>query len=93
MAATVEEYAARLSRSDVPKLFIRGDPGSTVTGRVREFLRTWPNQTEVTAPGLHFLQEDLQTVHERQKTVNGGPPSIDRAHRKSPVVLAEIPHL
>ena len=45
-------------RVDVPKLFINGEPGSIIRGRVRDFVRTWPNQTEVTVPGVHFLQED-----------------------------------
>jgi haloalkane dehalogenase len=27
-------------------------------GPQREFCRSWPNQTEVTCKGLHFLQED-----------------------------------
>jgi haloalkane dehalogenase len=54
----VDEYGAWLSHSDVPKLFINGDPGSIIQGRVRDFVRTWPNQTEVTVPGMHFLQED-----------------------------------
>ena len=44
--------------SDVPKLFVNADPGSIVRGRVRDFVRTWPNQTEVTVPGVHFIQED-----------------------------------
>jgi haloalkane dehalogenase len=54
----VEACGAWLSLSDVPKLFINGDPGSIIQGRVRDFVRTWPNQTEVTVPGMHFLQED-----------------------------------
>jgi haloalkane dehalogenase len=29
-----------------------------MTGKVREYVRTWPNQTEVTVIGLHFIQED-----------------------------------
>jgi haloalkane dehalogenase len=29
-----------------------------MTGRQREFCRTWPNQREVTVKGLHFIQED-----------------------------------
>ena len=33
-------------------------PGSILTGRPREFCRSWPNQTEVTVKGNHFLQED-----------------------------------
>ena len=32
--------------------------GRILTGGPREFCRGWPNQTEVTVPGLHFLQED-----------------------------------
>ena len=58
VVATVEEYGGWLSQSEVPKLFVNGDPGSIIQGRVRDFVRTWPNQTEVTVPGMHFLQED-----------------------------------
>jgi haloalkane dehalogenase len=29
-----------------------------IRGRVLDVVRTWPNQTEVTVPGLHFIQED-----------------------------------
>jgi haloalkane dehalogenase len=54
----VSSYAAWLSRSPVPKLFINGQPGAILTESRRDFCRTWPNQTEVTVPGLHFLQED-----------------------------------
>jgi haloalkane dehalogenase len=54
----VEDYSAWLATSDVPKLFINAEPGSILTGRQREFCRTWRNQQEVTVPGLHFLQED-----------------------------------
>ncbi len=42
----------------VPKLFVNGDPGATLIGAEREFCRSWPEQTEVTVRGLHFLQED-----------------------------------
>ena len=54
----VEGYAGWLAQSDVPKLFINADPGSILVGRQREFCRAWPNQTEVTVKGRHFLQED-----------------------------------
>jgi haloalkane dehalogenase len=54
----VSEYADWLAHSQVPKLFINGDPGSLSTGRPREFCRTWPNQTEITVKGIHHLQED-----------------------------------
>jgi len=58
VVAVVEEYGKWLARSDVPKLFVNADPGSIVRGRVRDFIRTWPNQTEVTVQGVHFVQED-----------------------------------
>jgi haloalkane dehalogenase len=54
----VEDYSAWLAMSDVPKLFINAEPGSILTGRQREVCRRWPNQTEVTVKGLHFVQED-----------------------------------
>jgi haloalkane dehalogenase len=58
VAAVVEEYSAWLAKSDTPKLFINADPGSILVGRQRDVCRKWPNQTEVTVKGLHFIQED-----------------------------------
>jgi haloalkane dehalogenase len=54
----VGDYSRWLAASDIPKLFINADPGSILVGRQREVCRAWPNQTELTLPGLHFLQED-----------------------------------
>ncbi len=54
----VEDYSRFLGQSDIPKLFINADPGSILVGRQREACRAWPNQTEVTVKGMHFLQED-----------------------------------
>ncbi|WP_342643496.1 haloalkane dehalogenase [Rhodoligotrophos ferricapiens] len=54
----VEDYGAWLASSPVPKLFINAEPGSILTGRAREFCRSWPNQREVTVRGSHFVQED-----------------------------------
>ena len=54
----VQAYADWLSESDVPKLFVNADPGTILIGEQREFCRTWPNQTEVTVAGSHFIQED-----------------------------------
>ncbi|HEY5828478.1 MAG TPA: haloalkane dehalogenase [Hyphomicrobiaceae bacterium] len=58
VVAVVEDYSRWLAASPVPKLFINADPGSILIGRQRELCRTWPNQTEITVKGLHFLQED-----------------------------------
>ena len=54
----VQRYAARMAEWDLPKLFINADPGSILVGRQRDLCRAWPNQTEVTVPGTHFIQED-----------------------------------
>lgn len=56
--AIVASYAEWLSCNDLPKLFINADPGAILTGPQREFCRTWPNQTEITVKGIHFIQED-----------------------------------
>ena len=58
VAALAADYAAWLGDSDVPKLFINAEPGAILTGRMRELCRSWPNQTEVTVKGSHFIQED-----------------------------------
>ena len=47
-----------LAESRIPKLFINTEPGAILTGRQREFCRTWRKQTEVTVEGIHFVQED-----------------------------------
>jgi haloalkane dehalogenase len=54
----VERYATWLAASGVPKLFVNAEPGSILVGAQREFCRRWPNQTEVTVAGNHFVQED-----------------------------------
>jgi haloalkane dehalogenase len=53
-----QAYADFLAKSPIPKLFVNAEPGAILTGRLREFCRTWPNQTEVTVKGVHFVQED-----------------------------------
>ena len=58
VAGIVGRYAAWLRESPVPKLFVNAEPGAILVGEQREFCRTWPNQTEVTVPGIHFIQED-----------------------------------
>lgn len=58
MVELVDAYATFMTNTDIPKLFINADPGSILVGRQREFCRDWPNQTEVTVKGLHFVQED-----------------------------------
>ena len=56
--AIVAEYAAWLPTSEIAKLLVVADPGAILTGAQLEDCRHWPNQHEVTVPGIHFLQED-----------------------------------
>lgn len=59
LAEIMNSYAAWLSTdASMPKLYVKVDPGAIMAGRSREFCRAWPNQTEVTVKGLHFVQED-----------------------------------
>jgi haloalkane dehalogenase len=58
VVSVVNQYSTWLAESDVPKLFINAEPGAVVRGRVRELIRTWPNLTETTVSGVHFVQED-----------------------------------
>ena len=52
------EYSDWLAQSDMPKLFISGEPGAIVRSRIRETIRKWRNQTEVKVKGVELLQED-----------------------------------
>ena len=52
------DYSKWMAENDIPKLFVNAEPGAILIGPVREFCRTWKNQTEVTVPGVHFVQED-----------------------------------
>jgi haloalkane dehalogenase len=59
VAEVAAAYAAWLAETPgLPKLFVNAEPGAVLTGAQREFCRTWPDQTEVTVPGVHFIQED-----------------------------------
>ena len=54
----VADYSKWMAENDLPKLFVNAEPGAILIGAVREFCRGWKNQTEVTVPGSHFIQED-----------------------------------
>ena len=58
VAKIVGAYADWMAENDLPKLFVNAEPGAILTGAVREFCRTWKNQSEVTVPGIHYIQED-----------------------------------
>ena len=58
MVTLVDAYSEWLAGSGLPKLFVNAEPGAILIGKNRELCRSWPNQTEVTVAGSHFIQED-----------------------------------
>jgi len=54
----VERYAEFMRTSPLPKLFVNAEPGRLLTGPMRDRVRSWSNQQEVTVKGLHYVQED-----------------------------------
>ena len=58
VCALVEAYGAYLKQATMPKLFINATPGMIMNGPSAEVARSFPNTTEVTVSGLHFIQED-----------------------------------
>lgn len=57
--AIVGAYADWLATSDVPKLFLKAEPGALLGGGANlDAVRKWPAQIEVTVKGVHFIQED-----------------------------------
>jgi haloalkane dehalogenase len=76
VVSIVSDYAAWLAESDVPKLFVNAEPGAILIGKQREFCRTFRNQSEVTVPGIHFIQEDSpeqigQAIADWRRTIDG----------------------
>ena len=58
VVSIVRNYADWMATNEIPKLFVNAEPGAILVGAQREFCRSWRNQTEVTVPGIHFIQED-----------------------------------
>ncbi|MEH6597135.1 MAG: haloalkane dehalogenase [Colwellia polaris] len=54
----IGEYSQWLTQTEIPKLFVNAEPGVMIAGEVEDYVRSWPNITEVTVPGLHYVQED-----------------------------------
>jgi haloalkane dehalogenase len=59
VTAIVSASAEWLATSNVPKLFVKVEPGVLVAGGANlDTVRSWPAQTEVMVRGIHFVQED-----------------------------------
>lgn len=53
-----ERYRSWLKTSTVPKLLVIAEPGRILTPELLAECRSFPNQREITVPGLHYPQED-----------------------------------
>jgi haloalkane dehalogenase len=57
--AIATEYANWLGTSNVPKLFLKAEPGAILANdTLVNLVRGWPALTEKTVAGIHFVQED-----------------------------------
>lgn len=52
------QFLGFMSETQIPKLFIRGDPGALILGGRERVARAWPRVTEAVVPGRHFLPEE-----------------------------------
>ena len=58
VVATVRANNAFLQANRMPKLFVNAKPGAILQGPLADHCRSWPNISEVTVAGNHFIQED-----------------------------------
>jgi len=59
VSAIAFDYADWLQSSDVPKLFLKAEPGAILANeKLVNLVRGWPALTEKTIKGIHFVQED-----------------------------------
>jgi haloalkane dehalogenase len=59
VSAAAAAYADWLGTCDVPKLFLKAEPGAILTNdSLVGLVRGWPALTEKTVAGIHFVQED-----------------------------------
>ena len=55
----VKAYSDWLATSRFPKLWFKVEPGAILTNaKLVAAVRSWPNLTELTVKGIHFVQED-----------------------------------
>src|SRR5215475_10726361 len=59
VSAIAAAYADWLGTSNVPKLFLKAEPGAILANdTLVNLVRGWPGLTEKTVAGIHFVQED-----------------------------------
>ncbi|MEW6127962.1 MAG: haloalkane dehalogenase [Acidobacteriota bacterium] len=54
----VSAHLEWMAKNDIPKLFIKGEPGGLIQGGRERICRAWKNITEVSVKGNHYLPEE-----------------------------------
>lgn len=54
----VSAHLEWMAKNEIPKLFIKGEPGGLIQGGRERIVRNWKNVTEVSVKGNHFLPEE-----------------------------------
>ena len=57
VVAIVVEYNQWLSKTEIPKFFVAAEPCALITGFLIGMRKSWPNTTDITVAGTHFIQE------------------------------------
>jgi haloalkane dehalogenase len=89
MVQIIQDYAAWMASTDLPKLLIHGEPGAILVGALRDFCRSWKNQQEVTLSGKHFLQED--SPHEIGRAIAQWLEGLKDEHRTLGEMSTRLP--
>ena len=86
VAAIVAAYSEWLKTSNVPKLFVRAEPGGILAASADlDFVRSLPAQTEVTVRGVHYVQED--SPDEIGRAIAGWIGGLDGADHGAKMVI------
>lgn len=85
----VEAYGAFLAESQLPKLFIKADPGAFLAGRLRDFCRTWPNQTEISSRGCISCRRIARRKSARRIADPASAPGLSDGQKRQALLRAQ----
>jgi len=54
----VSDYSIWMAENDLPKFFVKAEPGAAITNESLDYCSQWKNQQQITVPVIHFIQED-----------------------------------
>lgn len=54
----ISKHLEWMAKNDIPKLFIKGEPGGLISRGRENICRAWKNITEVSVKGNHYLPEE-----------------------------------